>query len=230
MGQDKSTNSKPVISWGGRKWWFKGDYYYDRRGRLLHRAIYAAAHGPIPRGIDIHHIDGDKTNNELSNLEAVTRSEHLKRHRPRGWVAGGYEAKRRAKYAEWAADEQGLVSRTCAECGKEFMAKTARAKFCSVQCNRQYQRKRAENQREWVCVECGKVFVASAFNNRQHRFCSQACVNRHTARTQNPQAARRRSEKECVICGKKFRASDPRTECCSRECGYKLKSNRAQGK
>ena len=32
----------------------------------------------------VHHIDGDKSNNELSNLEILSRSEHAKMHLKRG--------------------------------------------------------------------------------------------------------------------------------------------------
>ena len=38
--------------------------------------------GNIDDGFEVNHIDGDKSNNHLSNLEIVTRSENLK-HRLR---------------------------------------------------------------------------------------------------------------------------------------------------
>ena len=47
----------------------------------LHRAIWELAHGPIPEGYFIHHIDKDKTNNSIENLECVSRKEHGVKHR-----------------------------------------------------------------------------------------------------------------------------------------------------
>lgn len=38
----------------------------------------------IPEGYVVHHKDGDKRNNSLSNLEVMTRTEHSRMHRPSG--------------------------------------------------------------------------------------------------------------------------------------------------
>lgn len=46
-----------------------------------HRLIWIKEYGEIPKGYVIHHIDGDKTNNNLSNLECISLSEHSRRHR-----------------------------------------------------------------------------------------------------------------------------------------------------
>ena len=35
---------------------------------------------PLKKGETIHHKDGNKLNNKISNLELLTRSEHMKRH------------------------------------------------------------------------------------------------------------------------------------------------------
>lgn len=42
-----------------------------------HRAVWTDEHGDIPSGAVIHHIDGDKTNNHVSNLSLVdSNGEH----------------------------------------------------------------------------------------------------------------------------------------------------------
>lgn len=45
--------------------------------RRIHVLVAEAFLGPKLRGMDVNHMDGDKTNNRLENLEYVTRSENL---------------------------------------------------------------------------------------------------------------------------------------------------------
>jgi hypothetical protein len=54
--------------------------YVGRKQVKVHRVAYEKEHGTIPGGYDIHHIDGNKLNNDLSNLVALTKSEHTKLH------------------------------------------------------------------------------------------------------------------------------------------------------
>lgn len=46
--------------------------------KLLHRIVYEAFNGAIPYGFQVHHKDGNKRNNRLSNLEAISIREHSK--------------------------------------------------------------------------------------------------------------------------------------------------------
>lgn len=43
---------------------------------LIHRLVWIAFHGAIPEGMQINHIDEDKTNNRLDNLELMTCKEN----------------------------------------------------------------------------------------------------------------------------------------------------------
>ena len=61
--------------------------------RTNYRKIYEQHYGPIPkdqdgRSYEIHHIDGDHTNNSPANLKAVTIQEHFDIH----WAQGDYGA------------------------------------------------------------------------------------------------------------------------------------------
>lgn len=55
----------------------------------IHRKIWQQHHGPIPkdqhgRSLEIHHINGDHSNNDISNLKLVTIEEHYKIHYDQG--------------------------------------------------------------------------------------------------------------------------------------------------
>lgn len=41
-----------------------------------HIGAFTILVGPVPEGMDINHLDGDKSNNRPSNMEACTRSEN----------------------------------------------------------------------------------------------------------------------------------------------------------
>ena len=58
-------------------------------GTNNYRGIFTKHHGPIPkdennRSYDIHHIDGNHSNNDPSNLKAVTINEHYDIHHANG--------------------------------------------------------------------------------------------------------------------------------------------------
>src|SRR4051812_23799607 len=46
----------------------------------LHEEVWKAAHGPIPPGMHIHHVDGNADHNELENLQALSSEEHWRHH------------------------------------------------------------------------------------------------------------------------------------------------------
>ena len=56
--------------------------YAKRNGETLHRAIWEFYSGKkIPKGYVIHHIDGNRGNNDYSNLMCVSHTEHAALHR-----------------------------------------------------------------------------------------------------------------------------------------------------
>lgn len=54
----------------------------DTRGRVLTRKVHvlvaAAFIGPRPLGLDVNHLDGDKSNNAARNLEYCSRSRNMR--------------------------------------------------------------------------------------------------------------------------------------------------------
>lgn len=51
---------------------------------LVHRLVYEAFVGPIPPGIDVHHIDHDPSNNCVDNLTLATRRANIREAIKRG--------------------------------------------------------------------------------------------------------------------------------------------------
>ena len=62
--------------------------YFGRAGHRLHRDVWVFHNGPIPEGHQIHHIDENTANNDISNLECLSfkhhRAEHLEQYIARG--------------------------------------------------------------------------------------------------------------------------------------------------
>lgn len=61
-----------------------GRYYSSNKKingeRLLHRRVWVDYKGTIPEKHVIHHIDGDFTNNDISNLACVDKLTHGREH------------------------------------------------------------------------------------------------------------------------------------------------------
>ena len=70
---------------GGSKWLDERGYVrvatgHPRGYEYEHRLVVQAAGVDIPDGYVVHHRDGDTTNNELSNLEVMSRADHNRVH------------------------------------------------------------------------------------------------------------------------------------------------------
>lgn len=86
-----------------------------RSSVLLHRVVYAAVHGSIPEGHDIHHQDGNPWNTHPENLEALPRFVHRSSHKS--------EPRFQCK---------------CMECGAFFGCYQIFGKTCSAECKRKW--------------------------------------------------------------------------------------------
>lgn len=56
----------------------------DGTSKKCHLIVWENANGPKPKGYDIHHIDEDKRNFSLSNLQLLSKSDHQRMHA--GWI------------------------------------------------------------------------------------------------------------------------------------------------
>lgn len=176
-------------------------YYKPHGGHIgagvqaLHQEVWKAANGPIPKGFQVHHKDGNPGNNEISNLELLTSAQHHAEHR-RMPTFNLERAKRSMDWArkfapKWHRSKGGRawhgkhgrgswVGRQpeavpCSECG-ENMNTFFRHKrnFCSERCTMRYHRKAGTYSATGNCAGCGKEF--SYYKYLKQRYCSRSCA------------------------------------------------------
>ncbi len=144
-----------------------GRVIYEHRflmEQMLGRRLMSTEH--------VHHKDGDKRNNELSNLEVLTLSEHSREHAPP------------------PAKTEALI---CPVCGERFQRTTRyiRSKhkqghttfYCSNTCSRTGRAQSGSGNIECRCSVCGDGFAvpANQFRLRMKRSksgriaCSRSC-------------------------------------------------------
>lgn len=214
----------------------QGYYYSPRKDRsgldMLHRMVFIHYNGEIPKGYCIHHKDGNKGNNDISNLECVRRSEHSHYH---GVNASEELAEFRKRNLEenarpaaniWHGSAEGRewhkqhyeqmkdklyeeVECVCVVCGKTFTAhqKTG-SKCCSKACRAKERRMSGIDNETRICENCGKEFVTSRFSKA--RFCSKQCSADTRKKTET---------RICLYCGKEFTVKPSQKKvCCSRKC------------
>jgi hypothetical protein len=81
----RGVNFRPHQEYDGKKFTLRNTGYYslttDDRC-LMHRYVWEKEKGAIPEGWDIHHLDEDKANNGIENLECLPKSEHTRKYSP----------------------------------------------------------------------------------------------------------------------------------------------------
>lgn len=85
--------------------WFLLDrhgYYVNSHKRIkLHRFIWEQHNGSIPDGYIVHHIDHDKSNNEINNLCLVEWGKHTTHHMTGRKFTGAAKHRERDRYGKF---------------------------------------------------------------------------------------------------------------------------------
>lgn len=133
--------------------------------------IYQQHNGEIPRdsqgrSYDIHHIDGDYTNNDISNLMALSIEEHYKLHRAQeDWGAAWAVAKRLKISQQEKSEITSKMNLARVKAGTHWSQVASKNGTHPFQ-NLEFQRKMTAiqlskgthtSQQAWACEKCGKT-------------------------------------------------------------------------
>lgn len=116
-----------------------GHWVNNTKGKkYLHREVIKKELGLTEedlKGLVIHHKDEDKDNNDITNLEIMTQSEHAARHKDKYAVNLTL-----GRIAGWSMSKEYV--KKCEECGIEFNSVAHNAKYCSDACKMKNYRRR----------------------------------------------------------------------------------------
>lgn len=157
----------PCQEFNGHNYYlYKGERYFSRGRSRLHRKVWEFYNGKIPNGYHIHHVDNNPHNNDISNLNIVAGTLHLRfsakqttKNNPewrKEFHAKGIEAAK-----EWHKSEEGRAwhrehgkqcwinkpyfTYKCKECGKEFKTKSnIGSSYCHNNCKAKAYRKKCK--------------------------------------------------------------------------------------
>jgi len=114
---------KPCNTGKGKGWIQDGYKFIISEGKEVaeHRVIWEKINGKIPAGHNIHHINGNRLDNRIENLQLVHIGEHNKLHN-RGFKKGHEDMVNYITYVkcikcnyEWKARVE--VPKKCRSCG-----------------------------------------------------------------------------------------------------------------
>jgi hypothetical protein len=137
-------------AYGYRLWRWQRDGRRIRVGE--HRIVWESKFGPIPQGYLVHHKDGCPEQDDIGNLQCVTRQEHARIH-----MAAGAAVGRPRMYSE---------SDRCVSCGAKPATIRSRCKSCYNRWWRTNGRPRQQNGRNTDPCACGRITVTKGMCSR----------------------------------------------------------------
>lgn len=173
------------------------------RAERLHRYVWRFHNGDIPEGYHVHHVDENKTHNDIENLCILPKGLHATLHGNERWDR---EPNKMLENLRVNAIPASKAWHKSAE-GRKWHSEHATQVISEMQ------------EKTFVCEYCHREY--KAFPTGQHRFCSGACAS----------AFRRKSgvdneKRICTVCGKEFYAGKyTKIKTCSRRCGDVLRWN-----
>jgi hypothetical protein len=113
----------------------------------------------------------------------------------------------------------------CKECGRSFIAKDSRVKYCNYGCRQQHGKtNKSVREVECTCLGCGKKFYVSKsrYSSTSVKYCSRDCRIKYGKAGRPPCKV----ERKCLCCGRKFMTHRSQINAgggkyCSRRCAAK---------
>lgn len=188
-GRKKSIDSRAIVVDGYNFYPTKQGYYAGSVGKKkikrLHIYIWEKYYGAVPKGYHVHHIDEDKTNNDISNLALVNAHDHVSMHSSSAerveTAIRNMNEKARPKAIEWHKGDQG----------REWHKEHWKVSIAPS----------AEQKIKKICIMCGKEYETPKMCEKQSKFCSNRCKAAYRCRVKggrtcayNPYGARKKAE------------------------------------
>ena len=175
----------------------KTGYYLNSTIReRMHRFVWRDHFGDIPDGCDIHHIDGDKSNNDISNLAMLPSEEHHKMHsaqlteEQRERLRRNMNENARPAACKWHKSDVGrewhkkhylqmsdnlhrTEDKTCENCGKTYTG-APHSHYCCNACKSAYRRKIKADYIQLICPICGNEYSTNKFAPAMT--CGRSCA------------------------------------------------------
>jgi len=91
------------------------------KNKMVHRLVWESVNGKIPDGMQIHHKDGDKLNNNIDNLQLVNPLFHKREHsgcelKPDGWYKPCHKCNKMLHETLFYKTKNGWLKSECKEC------------------------------------------------------------------------------------------------------------------
>lgn len=166
----------------------------------MHKYVWEFYNSPIEKGYEIHHIDLNRDNNKIENLELMSSIEHRALHAKlnkaneetvKKWRGNLQKAQEKAK--EWHKSEEGKewhkkhygkfkenlhqkAEYVCINCGNKFITTKGKNFFCSNKCKSAYRRKSGIDNEIRICAVCGAEFTINKYSKT--KTCSRSCARK----------------------------------------------------
>lgn len=173
-----------------------GYYLNSTIRKRMHRYVWEFYNGEIPKEYHIHHKDGDKSNNNIENLEMILGRKHCKYHANKyvnsnkdemiknllnNAIPASKEWHKSKEGKEWHKEhyekmkEKLYVEKeyTCKQCGNKFKSTKVGSKFCSNKCKSKWRRDNGLDNETRICCICGGEFIVNKYSKT--KTCSKKC-------------------------------------------------------
>ena len=158
--------------------------------KRMHVYVWEYFNGPISKGYHIHHIDGDKSNNDIQNLQMLSATEHERLHgkmltenqretlrknmakatvMAKEWHNSNEGHEWHKKHYEQMREKLHIPKRfVCEYCNKEFVNTQINSRFCSNKCKSAWRRKSGIDDITKICFKCGKEYIANKYQKTKY--------------------------------------------------------------